>query len=655
MFRGKTKALKTALVGQTIAFRGLPSRRESADYGQAALCYSWPMLTRREVLALAAVSGLRADPARGGEELWDYFARTLRDYDEKRQRKLRDVRTPVELSRLQEHVRRTLLSGIGEFPDRTPLDPRPVGEITRPDYVIEKLIFQSRPGFFVTANVYRPKSTSVRRPAVVETCGHYMEGKATPDYAKACASLAMKGFVALIFDPVGQGERIMLRDAAGKPLFKSATGEHVVAGGPAILLGRTLANYLIWDIVRAFDYLESRPDVDAGRMGLFGHSGGGMQTLLTVPIEPRIRAAMSCCAVTSFFHKTRALLNADPEQIVPGVYEASVDHPELIAAVAPRAFLIGAVLRDFVPLAGTRRTFDEVRPLFEVAGVPENVAKVESDNEHLLDQNLREACSGWMMKHLAGESGDTREPEITVESESALHCTPTGFVMDLEGARSVFDLNREEGRRLAGLRRGVTPAAVRQRLGIATWGGLPAAGQTNNLLLVSGQGRDSPAALALIGQLKAAGFRATGVDLRGWGETTPDPRGKKSQVPWEEFFAWRSFEIGRPLLGMRVLDLLEQARKLTGRIYLVGLDAGGVVALHAAAIEASIAGVVVSGSLPSWTDALQRTSAGPVSGFVPGGLRDYDLPELVRAIGPRPAAVIESRDATAILKELRLV
>src|SRR5579864_6045135 len=209
------------------------------------------MLTRREMLALAAVARLRADTSSAASELWDYFDRTLTASDESRQRKLREIRTAVELETLQLHVRHTLTGGIGSFPERTPLQAKHLGEIVRPDYTIEKLIFESRPGFFVTANLYRPKSTSVRRPAVVETCGHYMEGKATPDYAKACASLAMKGFVALIFDPVGQGERIMMRDAAGKPMYKSATGEHVAAGGPAILLGRTLANYLLWDIVRA--------------------------------------------------------------------------------------------------------------------------------------------------------------------------------------------------------------------------------------------------------------------------------------------------------------------------------------------------------------------------------------------------------------------
>lgn len=607
------------------------------------------MLTRREILALAVASPLRADPNTDPAGLWEYFDRTLTEYDTNRQRKLGEVRTRADLTALRERVRRTLTLGMGDFPSRTPLAPKQTGEIVRPDYVIEKLIFQSRPGFFVTANVYRPKSTSTRRPAVVEVCGHYMEGKATADYAKACASLAMKGFVALIFDPPGQGERITMRDPAGKALFKSATGEHVVAGGPAVLLGRTLANYMVWDVVRAFDYLESRPDVDASRLGLFGHSGGGMLTLLTAPLEPRIRAAMSCCAVTSFYHKTQALLIADPEQIVPGVYPAGVDHTELIATVAPRAFLIGAVLRDFVPLAGTRRTFEEVKPLFDVAGVPGNVAKVESDNVHLLDQNLREACYGWMIKHLAGESGNTREPQIAVETEADLRCTRTGYVIDLEGSRSVFDLNREEGRRLVSIRKSVTADIIRERLGLQ-----PTLSKQDRpepvLILAAEQGRNSANASNLADQLKAAGFRVLAIDLTGWGDTTPNPPGKKAQFALDDFFAWRSFEIGRPLLAMRVSDLLTAART-GGKAYLIGIDAGAIVALHAAALDSSIGGVATWRMLNSWTDE-------PVSSFVPGALLDYDIPDLIRFLAPRPVAVIAASSADPareILKGLRLI
>jgi cephalosporin-C deacetylase-like acetyl esterase len=602
------------------------------------------------MLAATAARGILRAETGGRSALWDFFMRELAGCDERRRRRLAGVHTKDALAELQEHTRRTLAAGIGAFPERTPLEARVVGEITRADYVIERIIFQSRPDYYVTANLYRPKSGTGRRPGVVQTCGHYEEGKTAPDYACACAGLAMKGCVALIFDPMGQGERVMFRDAAGKPLYKGATGEHSAAGRPTLLVGRTLANYRIWDIMRALDYLESRPEVDPSRLGLFGHSGGGMMTLLTAPLEPRAKAVMSCCAVTTFYHKTQALLMADPEQIVPGVYRAGVDHPELIAAVAPRAFLIGAVLRDYVPLDGTRRTYDEARPLFALAGVPENLAKVESDNVHKLDKNLREACYGWMQQHLLGETGDKREPEIRVESAETLRCTRSGSVMELARARSVFDLNREEARRLAGMRK----AGAKPRLVLGEpfppaeqlW---PARKRKDVLCIVAAEGgRGTAAAQKLTEGLTKAGVPVLGVDLRGWGETTPDPPGKKAKFSWEEFFAWRAIELGRPLLGMRVGDLLSAVRGRADeyrKIYLVGIEAGGVVALHAAAMEPAVAGVACWQTLSSWESVLERIEyREPVSSFLPGGLREYDLPELARGLAPRPVVLLDAHD-----------
>src|SRR5260370_4234691 len=178
---------------------------------------------------------------------------------------------------------------------------------------------------------------------------------------------------------MGQGERLMYRDAPGKR-SPGGTSEHGIAGKACLLVGRTLSQFRIWDAMRALDYLETRPEVDKTRLGMLGHSGGGMMTLLTAPLDTRIRAAMSCCAVTSFYHKTRALLNADPEQIVPGVYGAGIDHPELIAAVAPRAFLIVAALKDFVPLEGTRRTYAETKRLFDLAGRGAPPGKIQTND-----------------------------------------------------------------------------------------------------------------------------------------------------------------------------------------------------------------------------------------------------------------------------------
>ena len=627
-------------------------------------------ISRREVLALApllyAQNPAWSAPTQGSM-MWDWLMRELDTADDRRRKSLAAIRNKDELTQLQEKVRRVMRAGIGAFPERTPLNPQHTGEISHDDYVIEKIIFESRPDYYVTANLYRPKSTATARPAVVQSCGHYEQGKAAEDYQCACIGLARKGFVALIFDPMGQGERVMFRKPGDKR--PGATSEHSLAGKPTLLLGRTLAHYRIWDVMRALDYLETRPEVDATRMGMLGHSGGGMMTILTAPLEPRIRAAMSCCAVTTFYHKTKAHLMADPEQIVPGIYPNGVDHPEMIAAVAPRAFLIGAVLRDFVPLDGTRRTYEETKPIYEMLGEPGRFGKVESDNVHKLDQNLREACYGWMMKHLANESDDASEPPMQVESEENLWCTKTGSVMDLKKARSVFDLNLSYSHELAkkrpakvntdDVRALLSPPEPDPNIALPTTLVKGSVRPDVLIVVVSDLGRNSVDTKKLANAIVDAGFSVLSVDLRGWGETTPYTP-KKAKFTWEEFFAWRAIELGRPLLGMRVGDFSAAVRTLAGKykkIYAVGLGTAGIVAIHAATLDSRVAGVATVGTLASYQDVIEHLhSTEPVSSLVWGALARYDLPDLAAAIHPRPYFAADSQTTPQeILKGLQLL
>jgi len=623
------------------------------------------MVRRPSVLkTLAGLSCLRSENAAAGASprgamLWDWFLKELDAADSSRRARLEAVRTAADLDALRRRVRGKLLEAIGGFPERTPLNARRAGTLERPGYTIKKIVFESRPRYYVTANLYRPARITSPRPAVIQSCGHYKEAKAAQDYQKACAGLARKGFIALVFDPMGQGERMMYRDAPGE----AATSEHNIAGRPSLLVGRPLAHFRIWDAVRALDYLETRPDVDPTRLGMFGHSGGGMMTLLAAPLDPRLKAVMSCCAVTTFYHKTRALLIADPEQIVPNIYPEGIDHPELIAAVAPRAFLIGVCLDDFVPLDGARRTYGEVKPVFERAGIADQVGIVETPGPHLLNQGLREACYAWMQKHLAGEPGDPREPELPVESEADLRCTPDGRVMALPGARGICDLNRDYARELAAHRKPAglprllgLPARIRREPGIDLPSSLISAAAPGGVLVMLVAPKRNP---AFAKALAASGCAVMEVDLRGWGETTPDMPARKVRFSWDDMCAFRAIEMGRPLPGMRVLDLLaavEEARGKYKQVFVVGLDAGGIIALHAAAVSASIAGVAAVRSLPSYQEVMERPIHDePVSSFVPGALAYYDLPELARRIRPRPFLAAREPDARRILEGLGLL
>src|SRR5262249_47527099 len=148
-----------------------------------------------------------------------------------------------------------------------------LGTIEASDYVIEKLVFESFPGYFVSALLYKPRSITGRVPGILSPCGHSPEGKAASTYQMLHINLVKRGYVVLNYDPVGQGERSQFWDAEKKQSrFNLVCGEHAVLGNPLYLLGTNLARYRIEDGIRALDYLASVPEVDAERIGCVGNS-----------------------------------------------------------------------------------------------------------------------------------------------------------------------------------------------------------------------------------------------------------------------------------------------------------------------------------------------------------------------------------------------
>ena len=140
-----------------------------------------------------------------GDPLLRWMDRIAQGQLDAREKEIAAVRTVADVERRKEVVRRKILAALGGLPDYAgPLHARITGQIQADGYVIEKVIYESLPGFYVTANLYRPNRPG-RYPAVLLQAGHTQEGKAEPQWL--AANLALKGFVSLAFDPVGQGER----------------------------------------------------------------------------------------------------------------------------------------------------------------------------------------------------------------------------------------------------------------------------------------------------------------------------------------------------------------------------------------------------------------------------------------------------------------
>jgi dienelactone hydrolase len=208
-------------------------------------------------------------------------------------REWESLATPADIAVRQQKLRDAFREAIGPLPERTPLHPRVTGRVEKAGYAFEKIIFTSQPGIYVTAALFLPDERAFPKPwpGVLVACGHADIGKAHDAYQRAAALLATHGIAALLFDPIGQGERRQFCDAHGKSTCGGCLGEHTAVGAACIPLGRNLASWMIWDGIRGLDYLGSRPDIRADRLGCMGNSGGGTQTSYIAALDDRVVAA----------------------------------------------------------------------------------------------------------------------------------------------------------------------------------------------------------------------------------------------------------------------------------------------------------------------------------------------------------------------------
>ena len=241
-------------------------------------------------------------------------------------------------------IRDSILSWTGPLPEKTPLNVRLTGRVEHEDYLVEKLLFESRPHFMVSANLYLPKGRSGPRPAVLNVIGHSALGKASESVQRRCIAQAKKGFVALAIDALGQGER---RIQEYTSLGRLPGVVHQVIGRQAFLCGMHVFNIMVWDAIRAVDYLSTRPEVDPRRIGCTGTSGGGMMTTYILPFEPRIKVAVPACNPNTWSHRVHAGLATDLEQVFFAAFQAGIDpRGDPLFTHLPKPLLINATTDD---------------------------------------------------------------------------------------------------------------------------------------------------------------------------------------------------------------------------------------------------------------------------------------------------------------------
>lgn len=364
--------------------------------------------------------------------------------DELRRDRWSRVKNEADLLRLRAELRESLLGMIGGLPtERADLHATIAGTISATGFHIEKLIYQSLPGFYVTALVYVPENGDTVHPAILVPAGHAANGK--DHYQALCQRLALRGYLVISWDPVGQGERSQFWDVkASKSRYNLICGEHAVMGNLAYLAGVNLARWEIWDGMRAVDYLLTRSDVDGERISITGTSGGGFQAALLGALDERIKVVIPSCYITALPMRVENRIfadpDSDPEQDLFGLLSKGVDNAGMLLALFPRAVMVAATTLDFFPVQGARSSYSEVSSFYKRFGHGDRIEFVESYNRHEYSLGNQEAAlrfldrfNGMPLRHGL--------PPVTEFSDADLRVTKSGQVsVDYPGSRTLLQL-----------------------------------------------------------------------------------------------------------------------------------------------------------------------------------------------------------------------
>jgi len=637
------------------------------------------------------------------DALYHYLSRqAFADLDRRRER-IAELRSAADWKKRQQQVRSTLQELVGPFPAKTPLNARVVRRVPEEGYRIEHIIYESLPGFYVTASLFLPDNAKERRPAVLFCSGHTSTGYRATGYQQVILNLVKKGFVVLAFDPMGQGERLQYYDAGlERSLLGGATNEHSYSGAQAFLTGQSLIRYFVWDGIRGIDYLVSRPEVDPDRIGCVGQSGGGTQSTFIAAFDDRVNVVCPSSYITTYHRLFESIGPQDGEQNIYHGIANGIDLPDLLEVRAPKPALILSTTRDFFSIQGAREAYAEVQQAYQALGGPENLQMTEDDLGHGYTRKTREAMYGFLQKHL-NLPGDSTEEPVTFLSGEELRVTQTGQVLNSLGGSTISDVIREQsaGRLQSLAESRQRPArhirqaveAARKLSGFQTpeteekpvFTGryqrdgyvvekyfLPGnASYPVPFLLLKPEG-DGPFPVVLYldpeGKSGAAapggemewfvrqGAAVIAPDLIGAGELGPGYSGgdiTNLSIPHAIWFA--PVQTDRSIVGiraeeiMRVLGVVRARSDLAaGHIAGVARGSAGPALLHAAAFNPAIGKIALVQSPLSYASMVTNRFYDPadVLGAVPGALTAYDLPDLEASLAPRPLLLVNATDQT---------
>ncbi len=620
---------------------------------------------------------------------------------EKREEKIASLKSLNDWQKYQEQIKKTLLDIVGPFPERTPLNAKVLKTINKEGFQVEQIVFESQPGFFVTSSLFIPAGLpgKSKSPAIIYCSGHTDDAYRNKTYQQAILNLVKKKFIVFAFDPIGQGERLEYYDPqTGKSIIGERDQEHSYAGAQPFICGSSLARYMVWDGIRAVDYLLTRKEVDPGRIGITGRSGGGTQSAYIAAFDNRIQAVAPGNYITNFRRLIESAGPQDAEQDFFNGIERGIDMADLLLVRAPKPALINATTRDQIfNIHGTMETAKEVSRIYEAYNQEENFGMVTDDAGHVSTKKGREGMYGFFQKNL-GNPGNPEEDEVTLLSPEELQVSRTGQVSTSFGSETVFTLNKkasekleqelqlsrqnilehrkvvlESAKRLSGYKAPVSvnkpvftgrfqrDGYVLEKYFVKGEGNYiipyllmkPEHSNHHGLIYLNPKGKSVDAQPG--GDMEwfaKKGFTVLAPDLLGFGEMGPGIFQGDSYIKGVSYNVWFvSMLIGRSISGIqagdvvRLKDLLKEQTGV-GDVYGLAKKEMSPVMLHAAVFDTSISRVALIEPYSSYRSLVENRFYNPayIHSAVPGALELYDLPDLGGLLAPRKLTLLDVKD-----------
>ena len=396
-----------------------------------------------------------------GNAVNEYFVSVFRRLYKERARRIAQLKTKEDVLTYAAKARKRIREVFDlEKVPRTPLDMQVTGEHTFKYYTLRNLIFESLPGYFVTADFYLPEAPEGPVPCVLHLCGHNYDAKSCTNGVSMNVGLAANGIAVLCIDPVCQGERLQ----HFMPNEMDLCGAHNIIGKELVLMGEHFAAWRAWDALRAIDLLCEMPEVDSSRLMLTGCSGGGTMTTWVNALDDRLIASAPSCAVTRWRRTVENELPIDAEQTPPFLAGEGYDMADFLIATLPRPILVSGETNDFFDERGQQEVGRELEHLSTLAEAPVKSTFFTGPNDHGLKPEQRAAIRDFFFKVSGVTPRGIAEEDIPRPATEQKLAAPGGDVFNLPGNLSAMELIKQRRDALIARRKELDKAGLKAAL-----------------------------------------------------------------------------------------------------------------------------------------------------------------------------------------------